>query len=379
VKSYVITLTSQQSLGAPELLNHYIFVDPIEGVNFTYPLTTNGGVFTPYNFTNYVSGGQFYPWGYKFQTVYQYLSAPYLKGPHTITFASTALDTTYYGILKIAYDFGDGETLVQERDVVPNNSETGIATLDPSQVLISHTYWPKNNSVTTYYPSITVLNGNLALNVFYIDIKIFPSSVYDLGNVRLLNTVQHSESLNETAAIFEISKPTRFVTNARFFSGGVTEYNQENLSMNFEDSDLILNLDAADPFTIVKTPLNQVSVWKDKSGYNNDFAQSTKPLRPMFLYNTQTDTGRKAVRFDTVSQILTCVNQTGFSPITGGYTMFFVMRTNMPGGSIFSISDELLPGLTNTEISQVLVYKKALSTDTVQLVKNKLKYKWGIT
>jgi hypothetical protein len=43
VKSYVITLTSSQELGNPQLLNHYLFVDPVYGLSFVYGLTADGG------------------------------------------------------------------------------------------------------------------------------------------------------------------------------------------------------------------------------------------------------------------------------------------------------------------------------------------------
>lgn len=377
MKSYTITLTSIQDSGMPDLLNHYIFVDPIEGVSFTYPLTTNGGVFTPYTFSNYISGGRFYPWGYTFQTTFHNISADPLKGPHTIVFSPSSLDTTYYGILKIAYDFGDGKMFIKERDIIPDVIESDISAVDPSMAIVKHDYWPTSNTVTTYNPGISVLNGNLALDVYDIIIRIYPSSVYELGDVKLINTAQHAQSVDETLAVFEVNQPTRFVSTARFFSGGETQYNEHYRQVLFESNDLILNLDASDPTMVVKTNTNNVILWKDKSQYKNNFRQTQKENRPDFLYPKMSESKRKSIRFKE-HQALECENNTGFSSASAGYTVCFVMRANEPVGTIFSATTGQEQSLEDTEISQVLMYNRALEEDERNQVIADLKSKWGV-
>lgn len=388
MKSYTLTLTSSQTLGVPDLLNHYIFSDPVHGVTFVYPSTSDGGAFAPsYTYSSYVSGGLFYPWGYIFQNSKHTIVSPSLKGPYTVYFSPTSLDTRYYGILKIVYDFGDGEILNVERDVVPNNPDAALTTGDPARVVISHNYWPKTNTITTYYPSITVLNGNLALDIYDIILPVAPASIFELGSkVRLLNIAQHAQSLDETLGVFEIEKPDKYVTNARFFSAGDSVYNKNTSEYNFStltnpansaQSSLILNLDASDALTIGKNMQNNVAYWCDKSGLGNDFYQQTPTKQPKFLYPAQSQSQRKALRF-IPDQTLECINTTGFSTITAGYTVCFVIRANTPQGTIFSATNTLEQFLADAEISQVLMYNRPLDTQERSQVIAGLKSKWNI-
>ncbi len=389
MKSYTITLTSVQTLGVPDLLNHYIFSDPVFGVNFTYPSTVDGGPFSPsYTYSSFVSGGLYYPWGYIFQNTLHTINLPPLKGPYTVYFSPTALDTRYYGVLKIFYDFGDGESQNVERDVVPNNPDTALTDGDPAEIVISHNYWPKNNQSTTYYPTITVLNGNLALDVYNIKLTITPASVFELGDkVRLLNVAQHAQSLDETLGVFEIERPDKYVTNARFFSGADTLYNINLRSFDFSslsnpfnpnESSLILNLDAQDALTVGKDSQNKMVYWYDKSPKNNDFYQPDPTKRPLYQYSGETQSGRKAVKF-TPNKILKSINTTGFSSITGGYTLCFVLKANSRVGTIFtSLSSDELPTLIDSEVSQVLMYNRPLEQNELELVKQGLRLRWDI-
>jgi hypothetical protein len=392
VKSYVITLTSSQELGNPQLLNHYLFVDPVYGLSFVYGLTADGGAIYPNSFVETVSGGQFFPWGYIFQTTYEFITAAPFKGPYNITFSPSGIDTSNYAALKIGYDFGDGESIVIERDVVPNL--VGAALLnsgDPTSVNITHEYWPKSNGVTTYIPTITVLNGNMSANIFRYKLDFYPSTIYDFEDIRLLNIAQHAENLDETLGVFEIDKPQNYTTNARFFSAADRVYNSNLPDLNFDiiysdsngqgRSNLILNLDASDPLVVFKDLNNLVSYWKDKSVYGNDFAQDVFISRPLFLYETQSQSQRKCILFDgtTTNKFLTSINSTGFNTITGDYTFFLIMKGNIPEGTIFYSSSSLSPELfLNNEVSHILLYDRELLPSEKYEIFEKLNTKWGV-
>ena len=381
VNSYTITLTSLQTLSNADQLNHYLFVDPVVGVNFPYPLTSNGGE----NWgvaTATVSGGLFFPWGYVFQTNYQFITAGVFKGPHTITFSPSGIDTRYFGILKIVYDFGDGTSKTIERDVIPNNPDTALTSGDPTKINVAHDYWPKNN-LTTFTPSITVLNGSLTQDVFLIDIRFTPTSIHEFKDVKLINVAQNNNKNDETFGVIELNKPDKYVTAARFFSAGETQYNDASLLidlLNKDNSNLILNLDASDALTVIKNSENQVQYWYDKSNYKNDFSQNYKPHRPIFKYDTETQSNRKSVAFNSITQGLTGVRATGFASLSNGYTFCFVMKANAPVGTVFSLtSGGLVTGLTNTEISQAIAWNRPLADDEISSLKSGLRDKWNIS
>ena len=226
MKSYTFTLTSSQTLGIPELLDNYLFTAPVYGLNINFPLTANGGHFLDTNYLTSEDCGLFYPYGYVLKTTYHGTTATQLKGPHTIVISPTALDTAYYAILKIIYDFGDGTSQTVERAVGANSFGATNVTSNPANTNVTHQYWPKDNNKTTFTPTVTVVNGNLALDIYNLQFTLTPSSIYDFDKIHLINTAQHMSSLDETVGIFEVEAPN-YVTNARFFSGGTTQYNTD--------------------------------------------------------------------------------------------------------------------------------------------------------
>jgi len=472
VKSYTFTLTSAQTLGTPELLDNYLFTGPVYGSNINFPVTASGGQFLDTSYLITEDCGLFFPYGYIFQTVVHSATSVNLKGPHTIIFSPSGLDTQYYAVLKIIYDFGDGEVYNVERDIAPGLFGGSDSVGNPASNGVPHTYWPKNNIATTYTPSITVVNGNLSLDIYNLQFTIVPSSIFEFNKMHLINTAQHTQSLDETLGVFEIDGPN-YTTNARYFSAGTTAYNEllADKYINFNDiPGLVLNLDASDVLTLTRDSRNKVYKWADKSDYHNDFEQVLPASTPQFIYNTQSRANRKAVRFtsnSTTAANLTCNNLTAFDNITGGYTSFFVARTNdingivfnggnltptqpnlafgftsrngvniiqgisgikiqdisliLPSYSLYTITtynatnllftadkqnikynnlklsygtlstaaSVRLPAsatstfnfvpLTDTEVSQVLIYNRVLSTEEYTYVKNTLVNKWGIT
>lgn len=339
MKSYTFTLTSAQVLGTPELFDNYLFTAPVYGTNIVFPLTATGGQFLDTNYLETINCGIFYPYGYIFQTITHSTTSVNLKGPHTIVFSPTGLDTQYYAVLKIVYDFGDGEVYNVERDIIPSLFGGSNDIGNPAGRNISHTYWPKNNVSTTYTPTITVINGNLSQDIYNLQFTIVPSSIFEFNKMHLINTAQHTLSLDETLGVFEVDGPN-YTTNARFFSAGTTTYNELLTDINFEDiPGLILNLDAEDTLTITRDSQNKVYKWKDKSGNQNDFEQVNTISAPQFIYSTQSVANRKAIKFvsdNTNTTYLTCNNLTAFNSVTGEYTSFFITRTADINGIVFN-------------------------------------------
>ena len=343
MRSSTITLSTQQQLGVPELLNNYLFIDPVYGLDINFPLTANGGLFTDSNisYVNTEDGEFFFPWGYIISTNTQFITADTFKGPYTITFSPSGIDTQYYSILKMIYDFGDGEIQALEHGVITGSLSGGL--LDPASIDIQHNYWPVNGK-TTYSPSITVLNGNLSVDIINYELNFVPASIFEFEDFHLINTAHHTYSNEETFGVFEV-KGTHQATNARFFSAGDTDYNS-NVDLTLASvSGLILNLDASITSSIIKDSYNYVNRWYDNTSNNNDFIQETQEFRPQLIYPTQTTTDRKAVRFTgdgTVGQYLTCINTSLFDSVASGYTAFYVLQTNDVSGTVF------FGGVTNT-------------------------------
>jgi hypothetical protein len=224
VRTYTLTLTSQQFSVTSNVLDHWLFydieLDPVSGVNFVYPNSADGSFFSStsgtfvYPFT--ADGYLFYPAGYGVYNVYSSLTAGPLKGPYTFVFDPTGLDYTLYGIQKIVYDFGDGQSRVVEYPIGSGYIGTSL-TNAPNNLKVTHDYYPTGQGTTTYYPSISVVNGNLVQNIFNIEIILVPASIYELQNVHLLNNIQTSTSALETINIFEIESP-HYITHARVLS-----------------------------------------------------------------------------------------------------------------------------------------------------------------
>ena len=344
MKSYTFTLNSTQTPQTPELVNGYMFLDPVYGYSYTYPVSDIGGGFTGTEvYTQSANAGLFYPWGYNKQTIITKLSAGPFKGPYTISFSPAGLDTSVYALLKLYYDFGDGTGFSTDNSIVYSVEGTGGNGLsDPTTQIVTHDYWPTNSGVTTYTPTISVLNGDLSLNIFNISFDMVPVSIFEFDDINIINAAQHINSIEETLGVFEL-EGINTVTNARYFSAGVTNYNTTTNTILADFNDipgLILNLDADDSLTITKDSNNLVTQWSDKSPMHNDFLQSDYVSAPTFLYRSQSKSQRKAVHFTslsaaTLATYLSCSNSTGFNGMSGGYTAFFIAALTRDTGTLF--------------------------------------------
>ena len=318
MRSYTVTLTSNQQFGLPQVLDHYLFLDPISGVNFVYPLTADGDANTTpgFNPSDTYTGaitaddGAFSPWGYYVQDVITNIPVGPLKGPYTVNFDPTGLDTTAVDILKLVYNFGDGSPEITIDNSVVSDYTFGQAASagSPSGVIISHDYYPQSNSsITTFTPSITAYYSNIIRYIYNITISSAPISIYEFDDIHLINNTQQAHSI-ETQNIFEVETPG-YLTVARVMSAvdanypTVIPFDPNTSVLNY---DLITWLDAYDITTISKDQNNKVYVWYDKSSYeNNYYNDSANPANlgqptansPTFLNAKQSRSGRRCVSF----------------------------------------------------------------------------------
>jgi hypothetical protein len=169
-----------QDPGDIVMYNHYWFSDPLSGTNIAYPVTANGDFFT-YSTTPTVTAddGGFFPWGYIFEDTFETIYAGKYKGLTTLNVNASGLSTAYFPILRIYYDFGDGEVYNNSRNVLIDYSKLAIDSFingygygDPKFVTVDHTYQPSDTTFTvTYTAHVQVFNGSLVANNFFIIIS----------------------------------------------------------------------------------------------------------------------------------------------------------------------------------------------------------------
>lgn len=331
MKSYTVNLSSNQPYTNPALLDHYLYSDPIYGTNFTYANSADGGVLNNTNtWTSTADDGGFANWQYGIQNnVYNASIGPF-KGPYTIYFAPTSLDTSVYSILQIAYNFGDGETLVVNRTIEQLNFTQGsnASLSEPNGNIIAHDYYPQSSSgFTVYTPSITALYSNLVYDVYNFSLSSAPISIYELNDIHLISNTQQLSSI-ETQNVFEVEQPN-YLTVARLLSTVDNNYITSTPFLPTSINGLTLWLDASDATTVYKDVNSKVIKWKDKSGLGNDFTTSGPLSAPIFKYNGIRNSigGRKCLSF-TGYQSLSSNALSATSLNNSGYTVVFITSQN---------------------------------------------------
>ena len=347
MRSYTISLSNNQRVGAPYIIDHWYFTDPKQGSNFTYPNTASGGEYTTETFEVTGDDGGFADWGYSIVDVETNINVGPLKGPYSITFDSSGLDNSLYAIMKIVYDFGDGQSTVVNRrldaDVVGQGSTQSAG--DPKLVPITHQYFPQSgDGITIYKPKITVYSADQVNNIFNVSISSTAASIYEFNDVHLINTNQQF-SVIESQNIFELEQPNN-LTVGRVISAFDSTYATSipfnpGRSLPKYNNNLALWLDASDAFTVAKDYNNYVTRWSDKSPNNNDFF-STSLNRPFYLYEANSFSNRKSILFRDAATMssaasgLTSIFYSASSVSGSGYSMFIVMQSNTVGGTVFS-------------------------------------------
>ena len=211
MRTYIVQLSSNQNIGVPGLIDSLTF-------NTSLTAFTGGPVDGQYfntstaSYTNTANDGSFFPWKFVIQTFTTNLPPLVLKGPYTFVFSTSALDSTQFGILKVLYDFGDGTH--RTVNYPAGDSFSGIALIEqPGDVLVQNDYYPLSLSGTTYTPSVTVINGNLVNFVYNLTATFFPSSIYELNDIHLINSLSVGVSSTELLNIFETRSPN-YITHA---------------------------------------------------------------------------------------------------------------------------------------------------------------------
>lgn len=370
MRSYTFVLSSDQKQSLPIILNHYLFEDPVYGISFTYPNTANGSFFhtTTGSFTYPVTanGGLIYPWGYVVQTIRTNLTAGPFKGPYTINFCPSGIDTRYFNVLKIIYDFDNGEQIYNvEKDIVPNLRERFLQSKSPVETTPSRVYYP-GPELTTFHPIVSVINSNLTQNIYNITFSLVPESIYDYSSLKVLNAIQPGVRTRETMGMFEIEN-SDFVTNARILSTADTKYSEGLVFTPSQYGNLAVWLDASESLSLDRDNSYRVKLWQDKSGNDNHFYQLSSFNKPTFVYAKQTSANRKALKFagsleDVQDQkYLTCVNNTALNAIVSGYTVAFVLHPGSLSGTLITQASNTNNPRNNMSISFIDSYGVSLT------------------
>ena len=225
MNSVTYVLSSYQFIEYPSIINHYLFVDPVYGLAIVYPNSVDGSLFSEttgtFVYPSTANGGLFFPWGYPIYNTTLSADLGIFKGITTLTINPSAIDDRYYAVMKILYDFeGDYNIVNIEKGIVQNVLSNNVAVLDPGspkETIVTHTFTPKSLEPTTYYPTITVLNGNLSLNVFNFKLTLLPDTVFKFDDFHLINTSQLARSADKkpkSIEVFEIDTDgTNYISN----------------------------------------------------------------------------------------------------------------------------------------------------------------------
>ena len=221
--SYV--LSSYQKLEKPNIINHYLFLDPVYGTSINWPTSADGYLFVdPDVGPNFIypltaNGGLLFPWGYPINNTSLSAYLGEFKGETTLTFIPSAIDNSFFPTLKIIYDFDDNRIINVEKGIVQNLLPT-VATLDPgtpTSVNVTHIFRPPSKKTTTYYPAVTVLNGNLVLNIFNFSLNVLPDTLFKFDDFHLINSTQITkidETYDKSLEVFEITEDnSNYITN----------------------------------------------------------------------------------------------------------------------------------------------------------------------
>jgi len=194
------------------ILDHWIFVDPISGINVWYPLTAYGGDLIPTTYASTITGGPFYDICYQ-DVCFETVSITPVKMYCTtdVNFVLSGLDESASKIIKILYDFGDGTTIKEnalDATVSPISSAPS-----PKLTIVSHTYNPGKNYITTYYPSISVIKSDCCITTLNFTLCSFQCGILDLyDTVGLLNTQMLSPTYN-LVVVFEDREEQQIYAN----------------------------------------------------------------------------------------------------------------------------------------------------------------------
>lgn len=195
--------------GACTVLDHHIFVDPLSGGTPYYPVTAFGGPLSatwayeslgliwPENdailqvitgVVSAISGGPMIDVCYQ-EYCYSSNRLPPLRTfcISNITFVLSSFEESTGKIIKIIYDFGDntpGKTITYDY----------INDISPKNVTISHEFYPKKDTISTFTPIISVVREDCCVSTFKLFISTFRCGIFDTfaNSVLLDSTISNA-------------------------------------------------------------------------------------------------------------------------------------------------------------------------------------------
>lgn len=175
-------------------------------------------------FTLTADDGAFFPWGYRKTNTYTDINVNKFKGPVTVVFCPSAVDESIYKILKIVYDFGDGQFTEVDKNIYGetiniNTNYTFLSTEINGTVVgynVAHDYWPYNNEISVFYPSISVIASDGVYNIYNITLSSVPDSIYSISDFKLLNKRDIDSSGKQKLVVSESNFGEYYLNNAVF-------------------------------------------------------------------------------------------------------------------------------------------------------------------
>lgn len=198
IKNIYLTSESLSTYDYCQYLDHYIFRDPISGVNIFYPTTAYGGPLSAgsgappstggVTFNRVVSGGPlfdscFQDFCYKFTDI-----APIkIYCITTVNFCFSGLNEVDNKIVKIIYDFNDNN----ETKEVSIIRKDGV-NISPKDIVVSKIYYPGDTLAKTYLPSVSVIKNDCCINTYRFTISTFRCGIVDMYKDVVLHNAQQT-------------------------------------------------------------------------------------------------------------------------------------------------------------------------------------------
>jgi len=213
--AFVVVPTNTVELSTYDFCNwldHHIFKDTSltpTGYNFFYPLTAFGGTYFDVNYTTTVSGGPFYDYCYQDFCFEKFsLNAINLYCVANVNFVLSAFDETQAKLIRLVYDFNDDTPKVVKNFNYISPQQTLIR-----NEIVSHIYYPTEQFVTTYRPSITAIYEDGCINVVTLTLNSYKCGIYDaFKDVALLDSAQ-TKNTNNIILTLEDRKRLQVFTN----------------------------------------------------------------------------------------------------------------------------------------------------------------------
>lgn len=165
--------------------------------------------------------GLFFPWGYQKSNRTQNIEIGTFKGPVSLTFCPSAIDGSIYPILKLRYDYGDGDFTEVDKNIYGEtiNVKTNFVFLTsqlpgfPTSFNPTHEYWPLSGIPVLYSPSVSAIASDGSYQIFNLTLSTVPDSIYSISDFRLINNtdIRNNQKLIVSESKFDSHYLQNFV------------------------------------------------------------------------------------------------------------------------------------------------------------------------